>query len=204
MSVRQTPPQQLLTAKQRLCLFHGTGVRAEEALGLDEDEITIQFFEENGVTSKNLATAGVGPRLLQKFGLCECSALRKLGFDALHLADSKFASEATAVFGAERVVETFLTGASDAVALAGSDAVEILGLTPCQLLEVCAGSPTEARAVLQQLPLGVSLEGVPAATVLDTGMRKPMLSELGYCLTSILKQTKASPTELQKLGYGSL
>ena len=136
--------------------------------------------------------------------MCECRALRQLGFDALHLADSKFASEANAVFGAESVVETFLTGASDAVALAGSDAVEILGLTPRQLLEACAGSPTEARAVMQQLPLGVSLEGVPAATVLDTGMRKAVLSELGYSLTSIVKQTKASPVELQKLGYGAI
>lgn len=199
MSVREAP--QSLTAKQRLCLFHGTGVRAEEALVLEEGALTVEFLRQSGVSARNLATAGVGPRMLRKLGMGECSALRQLGFDSLHLADSKFASEATAVFGAEAVVETFLAGASDAVALAGSDAVEILGLTPRQLLEVCAGAPTEARAVMQQLPLGVSLEGVPAATVLDTGMRSAVLAELGYSLASMAKQTQASPAELQKLGY---
>ena len=35
-------------------------------------------------------------------------------------------------------------------------------------------------------------------------LRKAVLSELGYSLTSIVKQTRASPAELQKLGYGAI
>ena len=71
-----------------------------------------------------MATAGVGPKLLKVVGVADCSSLRKLGFDSLYLADTKFVSEANAAFGSRDVIRAFLTGASDAVAIAGTEAVD--------------------------------------------------------------------------------
>ena len=62
--------------------------------------------------------------MLKVVGVADCSSLRKLGFDSLYLADTKFVSEANAAFGSRDVIRAFLTGASDAVAIAGTEAVD--------------------------------------------------------------------------------
>lgn len=185
----------------RLCLFYESSCSSEEALALQESDITPDFLIANGVKARNMSAAGVGPRFLKDIGVNDCAQLRTMGFDALDLADTKFASEACLAYGADRILEVFLKGASDAVAIAGSDTNHITGVSTNALLSACAGAPTEARAVLQQLPSGVSLEGVDAETLLDTGIRKSVLLELGYSLTSIVSQTKASAQQLAKLGY---
>ena len=200
-SVRSGVPDELLTPRQRLCVFHGTSCTAEEALAIDDDALTLELLLSKGVQSKNIAAAGVGPSLLKRMGCADCATLRRMGFDALYLADSKFVTEANAAYGAKDVVASFLTGASDAVAIAGTEAVQILGIHTQDLLAACAGAPTEAQAVLQQLPPGVALEGVDTRTLLDTGLRKATLSELGYSLTSIVAQTRATGAQLAKLGY---
>jgi len=193
--------QQGMSTKQRLCLFHGSEVTAEGALAMEDTEITKKMLLEKGIKANNIAAAGIGPSRLHKMGIGSASQLRSMGFDALYLADPKFATEANACFGSNDVKNAFLKGASDAVSIAGTDAMELLDVTVSDLMSVCAGAPTEAQAVLQQLPLGTSLAGVSAATVLDTGLRKSALMELGYSLTSIAQQTKANATELAKLGY---
>jgi|SaaInlV_125m_DNA_1040241.scaffolds.fasta_scaffold04021_2 hypothetical protein len=190
-----------LSPKMRLCLFYGSACNAEEALALQESDITPDFLMANGVKARNMSAAGVGPRFLKDMGVSDCAQLRTMGFDALDLADTKFASEACLAYGADQILDVFLTGASDAVAIAGSDTTHITGVSTSALLSVCAGAPVEARAVLQQLPSGVSLEGVDADTLLDTGIRKSVLSQLGYSLTSIVSQTKANAQQLAKLGY---
>jgi hypothetical protein len=48
----------------------------------------------------------------------------------------------------------------------------------------------------------VSLHGVSAKTILDTGLRKTALSELGYSVSVLVKQTGATGIDLGKLGYG--
>jgi len=193
--------QQGLTTKQRLCLFHGSDVTAEDALSMDDSDITHKLLSEKGIKANNISAAGIGPYRLHKMGIKSASQLRGMGFDALYLADPKFSTEASSSFGSNDVKLAFLQGASDAVSIAGTDAIELLGVTVSDLMTVCAGAPTEAQAVLQQLPLGTSLTGVSAATILDTGLRKSSLTELGYSLTSIAQQTKANAAELVKLGY---
>ena len=64
-----------------------------------------------------------------------------------------------------------------------------------------SGAPTEAQAVLQQLPNGIALTGVDAGVLLDTGIRKQALAEVGYSLTSVASQTSASAHQLVKLGF---
>lgn len=202
MSVRPAASEELLTTKQRLCVFHNTAMSAEDALALSEEDMNHELLTSSRVKAENLAAAGVGPRILKQMGVPNAEALRKMGFDALYLADSKFATEATTAFGADDVVDAFLVSASDAVSIAGSDAVSILGIGTEELLKACAGAPTEAAAVLEQLPSGVSLAGVSPKTILDTGLRKTALGELGYSISVLVKQTGATATDLGKLGYG--
>lgn len=191
-----------LTLKQRLCLFHNTAVTAEEALALEDDRLTGAFLVEKGVKASNIAAAGLGPVALHAMGVSDAQMLRAIGFTALYLADSVFASEANSSFGSKSVIDAFLISASDAVCLAGSDAVTILGVTTQQLMEACAGAPTEAGAVLQQTAGGTALQGVQPTTLLDTGLRRPKLMELGYSLTAVVKQTGATHIHLAKLGFG--
>lgn len=174
---------------------------AEDVLAMADSDFTYDFIKDKGIKAGNISAAGLGPRKLKEMGLESPEQLRQLGFDSLYLADPKFASEANACFGSDSVKEVFLQSASDAVALAGTDAVSILGLQTIDLLNACAGAPTEAVAVLQQLPLGTSLVGVPASVLLDCGLRKAALQDLGYSLTAIVSQTGADGAHLAKLGF---
>jgi hypothetical protein len=183
-----------------MCLFHGTGVPVDAALNMASDELTYAFLVEAAVSPVNLSAAGVGPTRLKRMGLSSAEELRALGFDPLYLTDPKFLAESVAEFGAHDIVGAYLTSASDAVAISGSDVVGALGIPPARLLEECAGAPQEAYAVLKQLPSG-SLTGVPASVVLDTGLRKKALMELGYSLTAVASQTRAGAPDLRKLGY---
>lgn len=202
MSMRPQLSEEMLSIRQRLALFHGTSVTAETALQFSDAEINAELLRKGGVTMNNMTAAGVGPLLLKRMGVGNASELSDMGFDALHLSDTKFATEATSAYGATDVVEAFLRSASDAVAIAGSDAMDILGVSVQQLLEVCAGAPVEAQAVLQQLPSGKGLVGVPATTLLDSGLRKNSLMQIGYSLSVVASQTSASADALQKLGFG--
>jgi hypothetical protein len=202
MSSRPAAPSGELNLKQRLCLFHNTSMSAEEALALEDEQLTGALLVEKGVKVSNIAAAGMGPVALHGMGVHDAQTLRAMGFTALYLADAVFASEANSAYGGPSVIEAFLVSASDAVCIAGSDAVGILGVTTQQLMEACACAPTEAAAVLQQTPGGNALQGVSPTTLLDTGLRKPKLMELGYSLAAVVKQTGASHTELAKLGFG--
>ena len=119
----------------------------------------------------------------------------------MHLCDPDFCNEASMAYGASAVVKAFLASAQDAVAIAGSEAMHILNVEPKHLLEHCAGVPGEALAVLQQLPHGVSLQGVSCGTVLDSGLRAKALAGCGYGLTAVVAQLAPTGAELRKLGY---
>lgn len=203
MSTRRAQIQSndVLTTRQKLCLFHGTDVTCSEAIAITDEDITTDFLRRKSVSPNKIIASGIGPLQLKRMGATEASCLIELGFDALHLTDEKFSSEANAAYGSEAVRVVFLQSASDAVAIAGSSAVDILAITNNDLLDACAGSPVEAEAVLQQLPAGRALSGVSPQTLLNTGVRRQKLSGLGYSLTSIISQTHADPSELIKLGY---
>lgn len=191
----------MLTPRQKLTLFYGTNITAEQALQLSDADLNADFLRKSGVTVTNMTAAGVGPLLLKQMGVADAVSMRNMGFDALHLADIKFSTEATSAYGASSVVDAFLCSASDAVALAGGEPMEVLGVSAEQLLQACAGAPTEAQAVLQQLPEGKALYGVSSKTLLDSGLRKAGLMQLGYSLAVVASQTNASTDALVKLGF---
>ena len=69
--------------------------------------------------------------------------------------------------------------------MAGTEAVELLGISTKRLLEVCAGAPTEALSVLEHHAGDAKcLEGVPAVTLLDAGIRSVRCQV--YCLCHYL------------------
>lgn len=168
---------------------------------MQQDQITFELMISNGVTATNIAAAKLKPMALKRLGVVEASQLRRLGFDALHLTEGSFCSEANAAYGAEQVLETFLTSPSDAVSIAGSDAMHILNVSTVALLEVCAGAPTEAHAVLKQLTDKEPLKDVPASVLLDAGLRAPALTSLGYNFGKLTTQTGANPDQVLKLGF---
>jgi hypothetical protein len=176
-------------------------VSAESALYLSDDDITLDVIKNANVKAENLAMAGIGPRRLKVMGISSMSGMLELGFDSLYLVDPKFVSECVTAFGAKNVLTTIVTTASDAVSVAGTDAITTLGLTTDGLLRLCVGAPLEAKAVLEQMPRGASLFGVNPDTLLDTGIRKGALQDVGYGLAAVAEQTSASAVHLQKLGF---
>ena len=190
-----------LSVRQKLAMFHGTTISAEQALMMDEKDITYDMWTAHGVTALNLVTAELRPMTLKKFGLSNPQQMRRIGFDALHLTDPLFCNEANAAFGAESVIEAFLTTPSDAVALAGSEALTTLGISMQRLLEACAGAPTEACAVVQQDKSPEPLKDVPATVVLDTGIRAPQLKSFGINVIRAVQQMNASNDEMRKFGF---
>ena len=200
-TMRRKPIRQELDARSRVALFHGTNVTASGALELDDEAINYDSMLKSGVKVVNLLVANLGPSKLQKRGFDTPMQLRTFGFDAGHLCDPSFCNECLVAYGRDAVVSAFVVTAGDAVALAGTESMLMLRISASDLLERCAGFPTEAISVLQQLPRGISLEGVTPLTLLDSGLRVNSLKSSGYGLQSIVKQTGATATDLAKLGF---
>ena len=200
MSVRKTP-EVALSVRQKLTMFHGTGLSAETVLGTEDDAINFELMLKNAVKALNLTTAGVRPLELKRRGVATAAQLRRLGYDALHLVDPVTCNEASAAYGAVEVVQSFLCTPSDAVALAGSEAVATLNISVEQLLSACAGAPTEALSVLQQVTCEAPLRGCAASVLLDSGLRAPQLKQLGYGLATLRGLSGLGGGDLSKLGF---
>ena len=187
--------------RTRLIIFHNSGLKASKALLVPDEEITYDLLLLNQVKAVNFVAAGVGPSALKTRGVDTASKLRDFGFDSLHLVNSYWCNEALLTFGREDLINTFLVAPEDAVALAGSPAMQMLKITTSELLERCIGFPAEAFAVMQQLPRGCSLKGVKADMLLDCGLHLSALSKCGYTIEIIIQDTNASAEHLQKLGF---
>ena len=184
-----------LTQKQRMLLFHTTSLPVHERLTIPDAEINVALFLRIGARSVHLSSANLGPLALHARGVEDAATLRRLGFDSLSLVDRVFATEAAAAFGADAVKASFLLEPHDAVAVAGCDAVHILNLTVDDLVQLCAGAPLEATAVLQQ---SSSVAGVTAQALLDSGLRGKQLHGLGIT-AAVLRAQGASDADVLKL-----
>ena len=129
-----------------------------------------------GVRAENIVASGPACGFLRP-RRDERRQARPLGVDALHFNDGAFAREACSLHGAEALLAA-LHDCRRAIALAGSEAFDILGLSVEQLLQLCAGSPKAATAVLAAEEAR-GLAGVRASTLLDTGLRAGALKALG-------------------------
>jgi hypothetical protein len=199
MSVRRDVPADVrLTARQRATLFYET---KHADCTLPDAEITFAAIVHAGCSALQITAAEIGPLELKRRGATTPMQLRRLGFDALHLTDETFVHEIVAAFGAQEVSKSFLLTAEDAVAVAGSPAVEVLNTTTNDLLVLCAGAPMEAHAVLQQTTRADALEGVSTSTLLDTGLRAAQLHALGYSSTGLARTLEGATREIAKFGF---
>jgi hypothetical protein len=189
-----------LTARQKLAVFHHH-LPPREAI--DSIDLNITNLRRIGVNSKNIKAAKLSVDQLRILGLQNAIELREFGFDSIDLVTKpSFLAECIGAFGAEAIKSAFLVEAGDAVAIAGSAAKMTLEVHADMLLSLCIGSPTAAVAVLQQLrPRGLALDGVSTATLLDAGLRAPVLHQQAYVRESIKRQCGATDADLDKLGF---
>lgn len=191
-----------LTTRQRATIVAGTALSLERIMALDDGDINFSFFQQNSIKAANLVVASISPASLKHRGVATPHNLRELDYDAIHLLDSTFCSSCIAAYGATELTKSFLVNSSDAVTLAGSAAMHQLGVDVGTLLAICAGSPVQAHAVLEQsAPRGGALNGVAPLTLLDTGLRAQKLRDLGYTPRLIQEQTRATSAQLSKLGF---
>lgn len=165
------------TERQKRILFKNT-------LGDIAQPINFESLAKAGVRAENVIASGLGLRFFHDAGVSTPAKLARLGIDALHLDDAAFAREACALYGAPALVDTFCTTIDDAIALAGSEAIDILGVSVEKLLQLCAGSPKAAAAVLAAEEAR-GLAGVRAETLLDTGLRAKTLKTLGIGMLDV-------------------
>ncbi len=191
-----------LTTRQRLALVVSGALTPQEVLSAEDATLDFAYFVKHKITSEALASVEIGPLQLKQRGATKPAQLRELGYETLDLCDSAFCAEAVAAFGADAIVEEFLVTPNDALVLAGTSAVEQLGLDVGTLLCMCEGDFGLAYQVLLACkPRGQCLTGVAPLTLLESGLRKTQLISLGYVRASIAEQTRASEDELAELGF---
>ena len=185
-----------IPAKRRLALVAGTRVQPKDVLEMADADINYGFLLKHEIPPSNIRVGGFTPSRLHARGALDAEALVNLGFDAIHLLNTDFLNDAVATYGNGDIVATFLKTPYDAVALADMFVMQTLSLTIGRLMEECAGAPTEAVAVLVQLE---SIADLPTNTLLDTGIRGPQLTELGYSFEDVQRATGANSSQMIKL-----
>ena len=191
-----------LTTRQRLALVVGGSLTPQEVLSAEDAALDFAYFVEHKIGSEALASVDIGPLQLKQRGATKAAQLRELGYETLDLCEAVFCAEAVAAFGADALVEEFLATPNDALIVAGTPAVEQLGLDVGTLLCMCDGDFGLAYQVLLSCkPRSQCLTGVAPLTLLESGLRKSQLTSLGYVRASVAEQTCASEEELVALGF---
>ena len=189
-----------LTPAQRLCIFYGSNATEVDALQVPQNCVTYETMQSRGCKYQSIAAAGLRIVELQRMGFASPLHLRQVGMDAIDLVDPLVVRDLVACFGADATKATFLASAFDAVALAGSDAERVLGITLDELLTHCAGEPTAAMAVLRTAS-HPRLAETSISRLLDTGIRADALQRIGYNIVVLSVHAHATPKDLKALGY---
>ena len=197
------PSESALSLRQRVSMVIGTSLTAEAVVNMPDEAIHHAFFQEHRIGAPLLRAAGISVAQLKARGTDSAEKLAELGFSSLHLTDESFCAECVAAYGADAVLAQFFVSPSDAIVLAGSPAMALLGLDVGMLLLLCADRPSPAREVLLQCAPygGARLGGVPPQTLIETGLRAPELLKLGLDAEAVRTQTLASPADLYMLGF---
>lgn len=191
-------PSTAYTLRQRVALVLEASVTAEALVAMEEEDLSHAFLVEQQISPTLLRAAGVTPLQLKAHGTATAAQLSGLGFTALHLLDDEWCDDAVAAYGAPALLDEFLATSNDAVVLAGSTAVEKLGINLGLLLLVCADKPSAAREVLSQYR---HLRRVPPETLLETGLRAPDFQALGFSKSRLVGDTLATDAQLSLLGF---
>lgn len=184
-----------ISVKRRLALVAGTNIQPKQILDMPDSEIDFVFLTKNKIPTLNIRVCGITPSMLHARGAVSAQALKELGFDSLHFINLEFLHDAVSVYGNTNIVATFLTTPYDAVSFADHQVMQTLSLTINQLVQECAGAPTEAFAILHQLN---SIEGVTITTLLDAGIRGAQLVDLGYTYREVQKSTSATAFQMEQ------
>lgn len=187
-----------LSTKQRVALVLETGLTAEQLVQMPDAEIDHELLLREQVSPTLLRAAKITPLQLKHRGTRTAQQLADLGFVPLHLLDPDWCRDAVAAYGASDLLDTFLQGPNDAVILAGSHAVEQLGINLGVLLLVCADQPSAAREVLAQCR---TLKRVPAQTLIETRLGAKDLESLGFRREQVQRDTMATALDMGKLGF---
>lgn len=192
----------LLTTRQRMALIINTSLTASDIASMEDSEINFKFFMDHGIRGPLLRAARITPVQLKARGVETARDFHALDFNALDLTDGGFCAASVSAFGADELLQEFLVTPNDAVALAGTPAVDQLGLDVGVLLVLCAGAPEMAKEVISQtLPRGACLHGVAPETLLDTGLQAGTLKTLGFNPATLREQTRCSFDHLTQLGF---
>ena len=191
-------PSTEYTLRQRVALVLEASVTAETLVAMPDADIHPAFLMEQGISPTLLPAAQVTPLQLKVHGTRTTADLAALGFSTLHLLDEEWREDAIAAYGAPALLDEFLATSNDAVVLAGSEAVERLGINLGLLLLLCASQPGAAREVLAQYQ---HARRVPPETLLETGLRAEDLAALGLSKARLRQDTLATDAQLSLLGF---
>ena len=191
-----------LSVRERCCLSAETELSLEDALALDVNDMSVEWFRSKAIRAQNLFRANLGPTALLRYGVVDATTMRSLSVDSLDLAMlPPVAAEAVAAYGAAECRAAWLCSSRDAINLSGSDAALHFEATLERLLEHCDSLPLAARDVLKlQAAPALAMRSVSRATLLATAIVASQLAESGVMLNDVLA-CNYTPHELTQLGY---
>ena len=191
-------PSTEYTLRQRIALVLEASVTAETLVAMPDAEIHHTFLVDQGISPTLLRAAKITPLQLKAHGTRTVTDLSLLGFNAMHLLDEDWCEDAISAYGAPALLDEFLSTSNDAVVLAGSEAVDKLGINLGLLLLLCGNQPGAAREVLAHYQ---HARRVPPETLLETGLRAPDLAALGLSKARLRQDTLATDAQLSVVGF---
>jgi hypothetical protein len=186
------------TLRQRLALVIEADTTAEKIVAMADGDIDHGFFLKHSISPTLLRAAAITPLQLKAHGTRTAAQLADLGFNTLHVMDDEWCDDAIAAYGAPALLDQFLNTTNDAVILAGTDAVERLGINLGLLLLICSEQPGPAREVLAQYK---NARNVPPETLIETGLRAPDLVPLGFTEERLRADTLATDAQIALMGF---
>lgn len=186
------------TLRQRTSLVLEVDATAETIAGMRDAEIDHAFLLAHHISPTLIRAAKITPLQLKAHGTRTAAQLADLGFNTLHVMDDEWCDDAIAAYGAPALLDQFLNTTNDAVILAGTDAVERLGINLGLLLLICSEQPGPAREVLAQYK---NARNVPPETLIETGLRAPDLVPLGFTEERLRADTLATDAQIALMGF---
>lgn len=191
-------PPTAYTLRQRVALVIEASDSAETLVAMADEAINHDWLLAQRISPTLLRAAKMTPLQLKAHGTRSTADLAALGFSSLHLLDPDWCEDAVAAYGAPALLDEFLATSNDAVVLAGSEAVEQLGINLGLLLLLCTDQPGAAREVLAHYQ---HVRRVPPETLHETGLRAPDLESLGFTKERLRQDTLATDAQLSLLGF---
>ena len=138
------------TLRQRMSLVIEANMTAEKITAMRDAEIDHAFLLEHNISTTLLRASKITPLQLKAHGTNTVDKLSELGFTTLHLLDDAWCIGCVSAYGAPKLLDAFLATTNDAVVLAASPAITLLGINLGILLLMCCEQPVAAREVLAQ------------------------------------------------------